>query len=190
VAGARGRSSEAEHQLPKLRTRVRFPSPALPDPRRSHRYSALHPRIAVMHVDAFVPHTCPSVPLEGPRPQLPTLRTACFRAVCSETIDCGLSIGMDSVTSRQGVLRDRADGRQGRSLRHLDRVAGFCFVPVVRITRCQEFAEATDQSARWTPSSNRGLDQEDIRRIVTAMATRPARLAGLIHCHRRWQSAW
>jgi hypothetical protein len=29
VAGARGRSSEAEHQLPKLRTRVRFPSPAL-----------------------------------------------------------------------------------------------------------------------------------------------------------------
>ena len=30
--GSRGRSSEAEHQLPKLRTRVRFPSPAL-----SHR---------------------------------------------------------------------------------------------------------------------------------------------------------
>jgi hypothetical protein len=27
--GPRGRSSEAEHQLPKLRTRVRFPSPAL-----------------------------------------------------------------------------------------------------------------------------------------------------------------
>jgi hypothetical protein len=28
VTPARGRSSEAEHQLPKLRTRVRFPSPA------------------------------------------------------------------------------------------------------------------------------------------------------------------
>jgi hypothetical protein len=29
VAHARGRSSEAEHELPKLGTRVRFPSPAL-----------------------------------------------------------------------------------------------------------------------------------------------------------------
>jgi hypothetical protein len=29
VARARGRSSEAEHELPKLGTRVRFPSPAL-----------------------------------------------------------------------------------------------------------------------------------------------------------------
>src|ERR1700691_2075481 len=29
VRGVRGRSSEAEHQLPKLRTRVRFSSPAL-----------------------------------------------------------------------------------------------------------------------------------------------------------------
>src|ERR1700733_13140319 len=35
VASARGRSSEAEHQLPKLRTRVRFPSPALLQSRRS-----------------------------------------------------------------------------------------------------------------------------------------------------------
>ena len=31
LRGSRGRSSEAEHQLPKLRTRVRFPSPALFD---------------------------------------------------------------------------------------------------------------------------------------------------------------
>ena len=29
VMPSRGRSSAAEHQLPKLRTRVRFPSPAL-----------------------------------------------------------------------------------------------------------------------------------------------------------------
>ena len=32
VSAPRGRSSEAEHQLPKLRTRVRFPSPALANP--------------------------------------------------------------------------------------------------------------------------------------------------------------
>jgi hypothetical protein len=35
VVATRGRSSEAEHQLPKLRTRVRFSSPALIPPRRS-----------------------------------------------------------------------------------------------------------------------------------------------------------
>ena len=35
LRGSRGRSSEAEHQLPKLRTRVRFPSPALSQLRRS-----------------------------------------------------------------------------------------------------------------------------------------------------------
>jgi hypothetical protein len=75
VAGARGRSSEAEHQLPKLRTRVRFPSPALDQRRRSNPVSAVH--ISKLRTDAtaVVPHTCPSVPLEGARSQLPRLRT-------------------------------------------------------------------------------------------------------------------
>ena len=62
VAGARGRSSEAEHQLPKLRTRVRFPSPALTEypsssgllrrsllsSKRSDRPSC-HPRATACH---------------------------------------------------------------------------------------------------------------------------------------------
>jgi hypothetical protein len=41
VDATRGRSSEAEHQLPKLRTRVRFPSPALSKHRRSNPVSGV-----------------------------------------------------------------------------------------------------------------------------------------------------
>ena len=43
VAATRGRSSEAEHQLPKLRTRVRFPSPALDKRCRSDALSICGP---------------------------------------------------------------------------------------------------------------------------------------------------
>src|ERR1700722_9834331 len=52
VNGTRGRSSAAEHQLPKLRTRVRFPSPALARSRacRANR------RLARPHSDSELPY--------------------------------------------------------------------------------------------------------------------------------------
>ena len=43
-ARSRGRSSEAEHQLPKLRTRVRFSSPALDEPPGQAHSIAVTPR--------------------------------------------------------------------------------------------------------------------------------------------------
>jgi hypothetical protein len=75
VAADRGRSSEAEHQLPKLRTRVRFPSPALRKPRRSDAVSS---RVSSSRRTAQLvvgQQTCHSVQHQGPRPQLPTQRT-------------------------------------------------------------------------------------------------------------------
>jgi hypothetical protein len=52
-----GRSSEAEHQLPKLRTRVRFPSPALFE---SPMYRCFFNRPWLRHSsdERFVPQTC------------------------------------------------------------------------------------------------------------------------------------
>ena len=44
--GPRGRSLMAEHQLPKLNTGVRFPSPAPPVMTRVHRYFADEPFFA------------------------------------------------------------------------------------------------------------------------------------------------
>src|SRR5580700_10060233 len=44
LPGSRGRSSEAEHQLPKLRTRVRFPSPALFEFAGRAAFQAVHRR--------------------------------------------------------------------------------------------------------------------------------------------------
>ena len=75
MAGARGRSSEAEHQLPKLRTRVRFPSPALGKRCRSKcesRDTSDWRRIGEIVV---VQQTCNSVQHDGLRSQLPRLRT-------------------------------------------------------------------------------------------------------------------
>ena len=48
---SRGRSSEAEHQLPKLRTRVRFPSPALTKrPGQGHGIAVSPRRVRGIHV--------------------------------------------------------------------------------------------------------------------------------------------
>ena len=73
MAGARGRSSEAEHQLPKLRTRVRFSSPALSKHRRSRWVSCRRVFSASTTKTVTVPHTCHSVPLSVPRSQLQKL---------------------------------------------------------------------------------------------------------------------
>jgi hypothetical protein len=68
----------ATHGLPKLRTRVRFPSPALGKHRRSNSDSAgLHTSLCLRRT-VVVPlrvSTCPSVPQRGARSQLHRLRT-------------------------------------------------------------------------------------------------------------------
>ena len=59
---SRGRSSEAEHQLPKLRTRVRFPSPALArNPRSAATFEATPP-CGKPAIFSFVPRSCHTVP--------------------------------------------------------------------------------------------------------------------------------
>jgi hypothetical protein len=69
---SRGRSSEAEHQLPKLRTRVRFSSPALSQTSRSRVAFGRRP------LNPLAPpklRRATNVQHETPRSQLPTLRT-------------------------------------------------------------------------------------------------------------------
>ncbi len=70
LPSSRGRSSEAEHQLPKLRTRVRFPSPALCE-RAGHTLS-LPVCSSASHANiASVQHSATGRSSEKLRPRLP-----------------------------------------------------------------------------------------------------------------------